>query len=320
MYFLRRILGIVPLLILISLAAFLLVRIAPGGPFDKERAPASPEIKRAIEAKYHLNEPQWKQYLRYVGLLWERQPDGSLRRVSGGLIAGDFGPSFKYRNHTVNDIILQGLPVSMLLGGLAFGFALGVGIPLGFYTAVRRGQWQDFAGSFLAILAICIPGFVVGPLLIMWLAIRWDIFPSALWGTPMHLFLPTIALGLYFAGRVSRLMREGMSQTLQEQYIVTARAKGLGEMAILFKHAFRMAVLPVVSYSGPLLADLLTGSFVVENIFRIPGVGVFLVNSSLNRDYPMVVGLVVLYAFLLVMLNLAVDFAYSFLDRRVRYE
>jgi len=320
MYFLRRLLGIIPLLIIISFAAFLLVRVAPGGPFDKERAPASPEIKRAIEAKYHLNDPQWKQYLRYVGLLWEKQPDGSWKRVEGGLIVGDFGPSFKYRNHTVNDIITQGLPVSMMLGFMAFGFALGVGIPLGFYTAVRRGEWHDYAGSFFAILAICIPGFVVGPLLILWLSIKWQILPSALWVTPLHFILPTMALGLYFAGRVSRLMREGMSQTLQEQYIVTARAKGLSETAILIKHAFRMAVLPVVSYSGPLLADLLTGSFVVESIFRIPGIGVFLVNSSLNRDYPMVVGLVVLYAFLLVMLNLAVDFTYSLLDRRVRHE
>jgi oligopeptide transport system permease protein len=305
MYFLKRLLGVVPLLIVISLVAFLLVRLAPGSPFDKERKPASPEIERALKEKYHLDEPLWKQYARYLG----------------GLVQGDFGPSLKYRNHTVNDIILQGLPVSLTLGLLAFGFALGVGIPLGFYTAVRRGEWHDSAWSFFAILAtICIPGFVVGPLLILWLSIKWQLLPSALWGTPSHVILPTLALGLYFAGRVSRLMREGMTQTLQEQYITTARAKGLSEIAILIKHAFRMAVLPVVSYSGPLLADLLTGSFVVENIFRIPGIGVFLVNSSLNRDYPMVVGLVVLYAFLLVMLNLMVDLSYSLLDRRVRHE
>ncbi|HSH96175.1 MAG TPA: ABC transporter permease, partial [Roseimicrobium sp.] len=144
--------------------------------------------------------------------------------------------------------------------------------------------------------------------------------PGALWQSPWHAILPTIALGLYFAGRIARLMREGMSQILQEQYITTARAKGLSETQVLLRHAFRLAVLPVVSYSGPLLADLLTGSFVVENIFRIPGIGVFLVNSSQNRDYPMVVGLVVLYAFMLVLLNLAVDFSYSLLDRRVKYE
>lgn len=304
MYFLRRLLGIFPLLIIISFLAFVLVRVAPGSPFDKERKPASPEIERALKAKYHLDEPLWKQYLRYLS----------------GLAVGDFGPSLKYRNHTVNDIILQGLPVSLMLGLLAFCFAQGVGIPLGFYTAVRRGQWGDYAGSLFALLAICIPGFVVGPLLIMGFAIHWRLLPGALWQTPWHAVLPTIALGLYFAGRVSRLMREGMSGTLPAEFITTARAKGLSETAVLVKHAFRLAVLPVVSYSGPLLADLLTGSFVVENIFRIPGIGVFLVNSSLNRDYPMVVGLVVLYAFLLVVLNLLVDLSYSLLDRRVRYE
>lgn len=304
MYFLRRLLFLIPLLVVISFLAFVLVRLAPGSPFDKERKPASPEIERALKAKYHLDEPLWKQYLRYAG----------------GLAQGDFGPSLKYRNHTVNDIILQGLPVSLTLGLLAFLFAQGVGIPLGFYTAVRRGQWGDYVGSFFALLAFCIPGFVVGPLLIMVFAIRWQWLPVALWQTPWHAILPTIALGLYFAGRISRLMREGMSNVLHEGFVTTARAKGLSETAVLIKHAFRLAVLPVVSYSGPLLADLLTGSFVVENIFRIPGVGVFLVNSSLNRDYPMVVGLVLLYAMLLLVLNLLVDLSYGLLDRRVRYE
>jgi oligopeptide transport system permease protein len=304
MYFLKRLLMIVPLLLVISFLAFVLVRVAPGGPFDKERKPASPDIERNLKAKYHLDEPVWQQYLRYLG----------------GLMKGDFGPSLKYRNHTVNDIVRQGLPVSLSLGLLAFLFAQGVGIPLGFYTAVRRGQWGDHIGSFLGILAICIPGFVVGPLLIMGLAIHWQVFPVAMWDSPRHAVLPTIALGLYFSGRISRLMREGMSSVVHSEFITTARAKGLSETAVLLKHAFRLAVLPVVSYSGPLLADLLTGSFVVENIFRIPGLGVFVVNSSLNRDYPMVVGLVLLYAFLLLMLNLLVDFSYSLLDPRVRYD
>jgi len=294
--------------------------LAPGNPFVQERAPASPEIQRAIEAKYHVDEPWLTQYLRYLGLLWVKHPEGSWHRVEGGLIAGDFGPSFKYRNHTVNDIIGQGLPVSLLLGALAFCFAQGIGIPLGFYTAVRRGQWGDYIGSFFALLAFCIPAFVVGPLLIMVFAIKWRVFPAGLWGTPLHAVLPIIALGLYFSGRISRLMREGMSTTLQEPFIITARSKGLSETGVLFKHAFRLAVLPVVSYSGPLLADLLVGSFVVENIFRIPGIGVFLVNSSLNRDYPMVIGLVLIYAALLLVLNLLADLSYVLLDRRVKYE
>jgi oligopeptide transport system permease protein len=304
MYLLKRLLTTIPLLIVISLVAFLLVRLAPGGPFDRERAAASPEIKKRLEAKYHLDEPLWKQYGRYLG----------------DLLQGDFGPSLKYREHTVNDIIAQALPVSMTIGALAFLFAQGIGIPLGFYTAVRRGEWGDYAGSFFALLAVCIPALVVGPLLIMGLAIHWEIFPVGLWGGPMHLVLPTAALGLYFAGRVARLMREGLSGVLRTEFITAARAKGLSEATILWKHAFRLAVLPVVSYSGPMLADLLTGSFVVENIFRLPGVGMFFVYSALNNDYTMLVGLVLVYASLLLILNLIVDWSYTRLDPRVRYE
>lgn len=304
MYFLRRLATLVPLLLVISVLAFVLVRVAPGGPFDRERQPASPEIKRALEAKFHLDEPIWKQYFRYLG----------------SLVQGDFGPSLKYRNHSVTDIIKQGLPVSMLLGMMAFGFAMGVGIPVGYFTAVRRGHWEDYSGSFFAILMVCIPGFVIAPLLIMFFAIQWRLLPVALWASPLHTILPVAALGLYFSGRIARLMREGMLNTMHAEFITAARAKGLGENALMLKHAFRIAVLPVVSYSGPLLADLLVGSFVIETIFQIPGLGVFMVNGSLNRDYTLVVGLVILYATLLVVLNLIVDFAYTLLDPRVRYE
>jgi len=304
MYFLRRIAFLVPLLLIISFLAFMLVRVAPGGPFDKERAPASPEIERNLKAKYNLDKPLLEQYWIYLR----------------GLLHGDFGPSLKYRNHSVNDIIAQGLPVSLTLGALAFLLAQGFGIPLGFITAVKKGGIMDYGGSFIALLAICIPGFVVGPLLVLVFAIHLGWFPVGMWETPWHAVLPTLALGLYFGGKVARLMREGMLGTLNSEYIVTARAKGLSETGVLVKHAFRIAVLPVVSYSGPLLADLLVGSFVVENIFRVPGIGVFLVNSSLNRDYTMVVGLVLLYAVMLLVLNLLVDFAYGALDRRVKMQ
>jgi ABC-type dipeptide/oligopeptide/nickel transport system permease component len=253
--------------------------------------------------------------------LWERDPaSGKLHRVEGGIIVGDFGPSYKYRDQTVNDIIAQALPVSLTLGFLAFLFVQCVGIPLGVYTAVRRGQFGDYVGSFLAVLAVCIPALVVAPVLIMLFAIKWRWFPPALWGTPLYAVLPMIALGLFYSGKVARLMREGLLNTLQSEFITTARAKGLSEPKILWKHAFRLAVLPVVSYSGPLLADLLTGSFVVEAAFQIPGIGVFMVNSMLNRDHPMTVGLVLLYAVLLLVLNLVVDFSYSLLDPRVRHD
>jgi oligopeptide transport system permease protein len=304
MYFLKRLIFAIPLLLVISALAFVLVRLAPGGPFDRERAPASPEIERNLNAKYHLDEPMWKQYARYLG----------------DLAHGDFGPSLKYRNHTVNDIIAQGLPVSMTLGALAFAFAMAVGLPVGFFTAARRGRWEDYAGSFLAMLVVCVPGFVLAPLLILIFAVKLKWLPVALWDSPWHMILPVIALGLYFAGKIARLTREGMLNAMQSEFVTAARAKGLGENSLLFKHAFRIAVLPVVSYSGPMLADLLTGSFIIENIFQIPGIGVFLVNSSLNRDYTVVVGLALLYAMLLIGLNLVVDFAYTLLDPRVKYE
>jgi oligopeptide transport system permease protein len=303
-YFLRRILFAVPLLLVISALAFALVHLAPGGPFDRERVPASPEIERNLKAKYHLDEPVWKQYARYLG----------------DLAHGDFGVSLKYRNHTVNDIIAQGLPVSITLGGLAFCFAMAVGLPVGFFTAARRGRWEDFIGSFLAILAVCVPAFVVAPILILTFSIKLQWLPVALWDSPWHMILPPIALGLYFAGKIARLFREGMLNAMQSEFVTSARAKGLGEKMLLLKHAVRIAILPVVSYSGPMLADLLTGSFIVENIFQIPGIGVFLINGSLNRDYTVVVGLSLLYAMLLIAMNLIVDFAYTLLDPRVKYE
>ena len=304
MYFVRRLAMLVPLLLVILAVSFLLVRLVPGGPFDRERQPASPEIERQIAAKYHLDEPAWKQFLRFLA----------------GLARGDFGPSLKYRNHTVTDIIAQALPVSMVLGALGFSFAMGVGLPLGYLTAVRHRDWVDYAGSFGAILMVCIPGFVIAPLLIMFFAIKWRLLPVALWGSPWHAVLPMTALGLFYAGRIARLMREGMLNTMQSEFVTAARAKGLGENTLLLKHAFRLAVLPVVSYSGPLLADLLTGSFVVETLFQIPGMGVFFVNGLANRDYTLWIGLVTVYAVLLILLNLVVDLAYTLLDPRVRYE
>ncbi|MCP5519387.1 MAG: ABC transporter permease [Verrucomicrobiales bacterium] len=300
---LRRLVWMPPLLLVISLLAFCLVRLAPGGPFDRERKPASPEIERALQERYHLDEPWWRQYLRFLG----------------GLARGDLGASLKYRSHTVTDIIRQGLPASLAIGGGAFLLALGLGVPAGFYSAVRRGRWEDFGVSFLILLAVCIPAFVVGPLLAMVFAVRLGWLPVGLWGSPLHAVLPVVSLGLYFAGRIARLTREGMFETAQQDFIRTARAKGLPETAVLVRHALPLALLPVASYSGPMLADLLTGSFVVENLFQIPGIGVFMVNSSLNRDYTMVVGLVLLYAGLLLGLNLLVDLLYGWLDPRTRH-
>ncbi|MDB6024810.1 MAG: Binding-protein-dependent transport system inner rane component [Verrucomicrobiales bacterium] len=424
MYFLRRILQMIPVLLVVSFIGFMLLRAMPGNPFDSERKPATPEIERNLQAKFHLDESLWKQYLRYLGVVGDAyvnvsgvapaetgrmqendffqtdsqplsdaekkeiiqladqtytdpapvgtkrvfligkdsetlrtnapvrtedervgyvegrlkakpnvaivrltQPDlvsaevkASVKWAKSGLINGDLGPSLKYRNHTVNDIVKQCLPVSMTLGLLAFFFAMATGIPLGCYMALRRGEWGDYVGGFVAMLSFCIPSIVIAPLLILWLAVKLKILPIALWESPWHAILPTMVLGLYFSGRIARLMREGLSTTLNAEFITTARAKGVSESAILWKHAFRLAILPVLSYSGPLLADLLTGSFVVENIFQIPGLGVFFINSIFNKDYLMTVGLVLLYALLLLVINLLVDASYSLLDRRVRNE
>lgn len=320
MYFLRRICFALPLLLVISLLSFGILKIAPGGPFDKERKPASPEIERNLAHKYHLDEPFWKQYLRYLGVGYERDAAGQTHWFQGGLVRGDFGPSYKYRDHSVNDIIRQGFPVSMSLGCVAFCLALGTGVPLGFFTAVNRAKWVGYAGTFLVVLCVCIPGLVIAPLLIMVFALKWRLLPVALWESPAHMILPSVALGLYFSGRIARLMREGMLGVMNSEFLTAARSKGMSETRLMIKHGLRMAILPVVSYSGPLLADLLTGSFIVETIFQIPGIGVPMVSSMLNKDYTLAIGLVLLYATLLVGLNLLVDLVYSLFDRRVRYE
>lgn len=303
-YFLRRLALMPLLLLLITALAFLLVRLAPGGPFDRERKPASAEIERLLRARYHLDEPYWKQYGRYLA----------------AVLQGDLGPSLKYRSHTVNDLVREGLPVSMALGALAFSLAMGLGLPLGFIGALRRGTGLDYSTNLAAILFLCIPAFVVGPILAMVFAIQWRLLPAALWESSTHAILPTVTLGVFFAGRIARLMREGMLDVMSSDFILAARAKGLNEMHVWLRHGLRLAMLPVVTYSGPLLADLLTGSFVVENLFQIPGIGVLMVNGALNRDYPLVVGLVLIYAALLLIMNFLVDVLHALMDPRVTHE
>ena len=301
-FFLRRLLGIFPLLLIVSLLAFMLVRLAPGGPFDRERELASPEAERLLREKYLLDAPLWKQYVNYL-----RQ-----------LAQGDFGNSLKHRNHSVNDAIAQGLPVSIWLGGLAFVFSICWGVPLGCLSATAKHKGTRLFADAASMLAICIPALVVGPILIMVFAVKLRWLPVALLDSPVHFLLPVATLGIYYSGHVARLAHQGIQSTLRSEFIVAARAKGLRETTILIRHVLPIGLLPVVSYSGPLLADLLTGSFVVENLFQIPGIGVFLIQSSLSRDYPMIVGLAMVYAFLLIFLNLLVDLSYRRIDPRIR--
>jgi len=303
-YLVKRLCLFVPLLLVITLLSFCLVRIAPGGPFDRERAPLTPEVEQQLKARYHLDESLLKQYMRFLS----------------GALQLDFGPSLRYRSHSVYEIIRESAPVSAILGLLAFGFALGFGLPIGFYTAARRGRWQDYTSSLIIIVMMCTPGFILAPILVLVLSLKLKLLPPALWGNIEHVVLPTIALGLIYAGRVARLFRGSLLEVSQNEFILLARAKGLPESKVLLRHVARLAILPVVTYCGPMLADLLTGSFVIENIFQIPGSGMMLVHAALNSDYTLVVGLVTFYAITLISLNLCVDVCYAVIDPRIRYE
>ncbi len=286
----------------VATLSFFLLRAVPGGPFDRERAAASREVEAALKARYHWDEPLWRQYLRYLG----------------NLLQGDLGPSLKYRNHSVNDLLVQTVPVSLSLGAMAFGVAMGLGIPLGTLAALGRHRWADQAAGLLTLVGVCIPVFVLGPFLILVLGLWLEWLPVALWGHWKNAVLPTLTLGLYFAARISRWMREGLQEVLKSPHVQAARAKGLSESRVILRHAVPVALLPVVSYTGPMLADLLTGSFVVENVFQIPGTGAFFINSFFSRDYTMMMGMVLFYSVLLQGLNLVSDLMLRWLDPRIR--
>jgi oligopeptide transport system permease protein len=295
--------ALIPVLVwAVATLSFFLLRAVPGGPFDRERAAASREVEAALKARYHWDEPLWRQYLRYLG----------------NLVQGDLGPSLKYRNHSVNDLLGQTVPVSLSLGAMAFGVAMGLGIPLGTLAALGRHRWADQAAGLLTLVGVCIPVFVLGPFLILVLGLWLEWLPVALWGHWKNAVLPTLTLGLYFAARISRWMREGLQEVLKSPHVQAARAKGLSESRVILRHAVPVALLPVVSYTGPMLADLLTGSFVVENVFQIPGTGAFFINSFFSRDYTMMMGMVLFYSVLLQGLNLVSDLLLRWLDPRIR--
>jgi len=297
---LRRLVSLVVVLFCVVSATFLMVRLSPGGPFDSERK-ISPAIERALLAKYKLDGTLWQQYSGYIG----------------DLLHGDLRLSTKYRNRSVNEILAQTLPVTLTLGSVSFLIATLSGVWLGAYAATRRGRFGDTAAMLAALLAISLPSFIVGPLSILVFSLWLGWLPVGGWGGLSHLVLPSLVLAAPFVATIARLMRGSMLETLNQDFIRTARAKGLSERTILYKHALRVAILPVVSYLGPLAANLLTGSIVVETVFNIPGAGGFFVNSILNRDGFLLGGVVIVYCILLVLLNLVVDIAYTALDRRI---
>jgi oligopeptide transport system permease protein len=284
-------------------ATFFMIRFVPGGPFTAEKA-VTPEILRNLEAHYGLDQPLWKQYLDYLG----------------SLLRGDLGPSFKYPNRTVNEIIADKLPVSAELGVLSLAVALLMGITLGILAAVRRNTWVDYAASTFGMTGISIPTFVVGPLLVLGFAIHLGWFNASGWYGPADRVLPALVLGFAYAAPISRLTRGGMLEILHQDFIRTARAKGASELRVVLHHALRGGLLPVVSYLGPAVAGILTGSFVIEMIFQIPGIGREFVNSAFNRDYTLVLGTVILYAVLIMALNLIVDIVQAWMNPKVRLE
>jgi oligopeptide transport system permease protein len=299
----RRLLQTGPLLLAIVVVSFLFMRLAPGGPFDEERA-LDPAVRANLEARYGLDQPLPTQLWMYVK----------------GLAHGDLGPSFKYAGWQVKEIIGQALPVSLTVGLVALASALLIGVPLGVVGALRHNQWQDYSAMALALVGICVPNFVLGPLLIIVFVFHLGWLPVGGFGTPAQLLLPGLTLGAVRGAYIARLMRAGMLEVIGQDFIRTARAKGLAERVVVAKHALRLAILPVVSYLGPAVASILVGSVVVERIFSIPGLGTFFVNSALNRDYTLAMGTVLLYSGLLIALNLLVDVLYSLLDPRMELQ
>ncbi len=302
---LLRFLWAIPTLLLVIVVAFLMVHAAPGGPFDAERA-LPPEIEANIAKRYHLDEPLVQQFTRYLG----------------GILKGDFGPSYRYRDYTVSELIGKAIPVSLKLGVLAMALAIVVGVAAGTLSALRQNSFLDRLTMTLAMTGISIPVFVVAPLLILFFAVQLHWLPASWSGSSSgwRFLLPVVALALPQISYIARLTRASMIEVLGSDFIRTAKAQGLGTATIIRHHAMKPAMLPVLSYIGPAIAAILTGSVVVEQIFGIPGVGQFFIRGALNRDYTLVLGIVIFYATLVIVLNFIVDVLYGFFDPRIRYQ
>ncbi|HLB34199.1 MAG TPA: ABC transporter permease [Chthoniobacterales bacterium] len=297
----HRFLSLLVVLFCVVSITFFLIRLSPGGPFDAERK-LPPAIEHELLVKYKLDGPLFQQYTDYIK----------------DLLHGDLRLSTKYRNRSVAEILAQTLPVTFLLGAVSLGLALVFGIWIGALTATHPNSIMDHIAMHLALLAISLPAFVLGPLLILVFAVWLHCLPVGGWGSPLQILLPSITLALPFIAVIARLLRDNLRETLQEDFIRTACAKGLTKRAIVYHHALRVAILPVISYTGPLAANLLTGSIVVETVFHIPGAGGFFVNSMLNRDGFLLGGVVIVYCTLLIIFNFFVDIAYSQCDPRIK--
>ncbi len=302
-YLVKRVIATIPTLFILITIAFFLIRIAPGGPFDSDKE-LPPEILKSIQAKYHMDEPLAQQYFRYLK----------------NIAQGDFGPSFVYKDFTVTELIAKGFPVSLTIGGLALLLAISTGIILGTVAAVKQNSWLDYALMSTAMTGISIPSFVIAPLLILFFAIYNNWLPAGGWsnGNWQNLVLPVIALSLHYIAYIARIMRGSMIEILKQDYIRTAKAKGLSTFKTVSKHAIKPALMPVISYLGPAAAGILTGSVVIEKIFGIPGLGQYFVQGALNRDYTLVMGVIIFVGVLITLFNLIVDMLYAWLDPKIR--
>jgi oligopeptide transport system permease protein len=302
-YVLKRLLGAIPTLAVIVVLAFLLMRLAPGGPFDEEQA-IPPEIRANLERAYGLDQPLPVQLGRYLS----------------GLVRGDFGPSFKFKDFTVTELIAAGLPVSLQLGALAMLVTVLVGVPLGVFSALRQNQAIDHLVMALAVLGIAVPVFVVAPLAALVFGVRLGWLPVSGWapGEWRDMVMPVAALALPVMAYVARLTRASLLEVLGSPFVRAARARGVGGARVVWRHALPAGLVPVVSYLGPAAAAVLTGSLVVEVLFGLPGIGRHLVQGALNRDYTLVLGMVLVYASIMILMNLLVDVVYAWLDPRVR--
>ncbi len=302
-FILRRLLTTVPIVLVVVSVTWGLIRMAPGSFYEGERR-LPPAIVKNIEEKYGLDRPWYVQYGRMIG----------------NTVRGDFGNSLTYEGQSINSILANAVPVSALLGGLAYLLALAVGIIAGTVAALRQNSTYDYGSMTAALVGISVPNFVLGPVLVLWLSLTWYWLPPALWnGFSQNLILPVITLSAVYMAYIARLTRAGMLEVLRSNYIRTARAKGLSERAVVVRHALRGGLLPVLSFSGPALAMLLAGTIVVERIFAVPGLGNYFINANLNRDEPLIIGIVAFISIAVVLLNLLVDIAYALLDPRIRY-
>lgn len=301
---LGRLLGLVPTLLMLITIAFFLIRVAPGGPFDSEK-PLPPEIRANLDAKYHLDEPLVQQYFRYLGQI----------------LVLDFGPSYQYKDWSVNELIARGFPVSLTIGGLAMVLAFTLGTLIGIAAALKQNTAVDYSVMGFAMLGISIPNFVIAPALILLVAVYADWLPAGGWDWSLgRMILPVITLALPVIAYIARLTRGSMIEVLHSNYIRTARAKGLPKYVVIRRHALKPALLPVISYMGPATAGLITGSVIVERIYSIPGLGSYFVQGALNRDYTLVMGVVIFYGVIIIFLNFIVDMLYAWLNPRIRYD